>query len=96
MNKSELLTEIITQMLGDIIRYSLNPDDVLEKLREAEYYLESLNFVVQTNVNCLNFYSDFPELEHLNISCTTYEAKEFFKIRINEIYHDQQIQEQLK
>jgi hypothetical protein len=95
MSKAELLTCLINQMIDSIIGNSLNPDDILDRLRENKFYLGSINMLVQTNVNCLNFYADRPEDEHLNNSVTTYEAKEFFRITLNEIYHNDQMSEQI-
>lgn len=95
MSKLELLSEIINQMSTEIIRYSLTPDQIIDRLKHGRYYLECLNMICETNFKELVFYSYCPEMDHLNNSVSLNDANEVFKNQINQIYQNEQIQEQL-
>jgi len=94
--KAELLTALINQKIGEIIGMGISAENLLDSLLHNDLYLDNLEMICSFDGRFLQFTSDYEEKQaEFDTRIGIKEAVEFIRITLNDIYHDEQIQEQL-
>lgn len=94
--KSELLTSVINQKIGDILDKDISAEGLLESLMYNDLHLDGLEVTCSFDGRFLQFTSDYPEKQNdIDTRIEIKESVEFINITLNGIYQSNQIQQNI-